>query len=128
MRNVIQSILILQEKNLKLFFKPCKADKCQKFWDDPVKLVPTCSEAIGYRSVSMLNNMDETCAEYDEACVAVTAANVAAGGATNSKTTAGGTTDTKTTTDGASDIKTSDDKSATSIITTSFAFILFSLL
>lgn len=45
-----------------------KSEKCQNYWNEPMKYVPTCGEAIGYRSVSMLNRMDESRAEYDDVC------------------------------------------------------------
>jgi len=45
-----------------------KSDKCQKYFEDPIKYVPTCSEAIGFKSISMLNNVDLTCNHYNEIC------------------------------------------------------------
>jgi len=52
------------QKNCKVY----KSDKCQKYFEDPIKHVPTCSEAIGYKSVSRLNHMDLTISDYNEAC------------------------------------------------------------
>ena len=54
------------KKNCDIF----KSEKCQNYWDDPLKYVPTCKKAIS-RSVSKLNRMDETRAEYDEVCAQV---------------------------------------------------------
>jgi len=54
------------KKNCDIF----KSEKCQNYWDDPLKYVPTCKKAIS-RSVSKLNRMDETRAEYDEVCAQI---------------------------------------------------------
>ena len=48
--------------------KVYRSEKCQNYFKDPIKYVPSCSEAIGYRSISQLNNMDETVSEFNKAC------------------------------------------------------------
>eukprot|EP00833_Pecoramyces_ruminatium_P017320 jgi/Orpsp1_1/1191352/evm.model.d7180000085123.1 len=58
----------VSESELENSCKIYKSEKCQKYFEDPIKYVPTCSEAIGYRSISMLNNMDLTRSDYDEIC------------------------------------------------------------
>jgi len=54
--------------NFKIIVKVYKSEKCQKFFKDPIKYVSFCSEAIGYNTISQLNNMDETISDYDKAC------------------------------------------------------------
>jgi len=56
------------EKELQDNCNAYKSEKCQNYWDDPIKFVPTCSKAIGYRSISRLNEMDIKRAHYDEIC------------------------------------------------------------
>jgi len=51
-------------KNCKVY----KSEKCQKYFEDPIKYVPTCSETIGFRSVSRLNHMDLTISDLNKAC------------------------------------------------------------
>jgi len=52
------------QKNCKVY----QSEKCQKYFKDPLKYVPSCSEAIGYRSVSALNDMDRTITDFNKAC------------------------------------------------------------
>ena len=52
------------QNNCKIY----KSGKCQKFFKDPIKNVPTCSEANEYRSVSAINNMEETISNFNKAC------------------------------------------------------------
>ena len=59
------------EKELQDNCNVYKSEKCQNYWDDPIKFVPTCSEAIGYRSISRLNEMDRKRADYDEICLSL---------------------------------------------------------
>jgi len=42
---------------------------CQRFWNDPSSYMPqSCSEAIGYQSISRLNDMDKKRAHFNEIC------------------------------------------------------------
>jgi len=52
-----------------------KSEKCQKYFEDPIKYVPTCAEATTYHSISKLNYMELTRHHYNEICAKNNTAN-----------------------------------------------------
>jgi len=50
----------ISEGELQKNFEVFKSEKCQKYFEDPIKYVPTCAGATTYHSISKLNNMELT--------------------------------------------------------------------
>lgn len=107
------------QKNCEIY----KSEKCQNYFKDPLKYVPTCSQAIGYRSVSQLNDMDTLIADLNAACKTQTVVeNPVNSNPVNNPITSGN----QTTTQG--NLPVNDNTSDASATTTTAAMMLLSLL
>jgi len=45
-----------------------KSKKCTDYFKNPIKYVPSCSEAIKYRSISKLNDIDTWTSDFNKEC------------------------------------------------------------